>query len=235
MVRRRVSLLLPIVVLGVLVTPLSIGPAAVACAAAPAVTLHKVWIGGDSMAYQIQSMLQGNLRALGVSNTWALCKSSSGIVRTDFFNWPAHLGAALRAVHPQAVVFMVGTNDGQDMTINGSVSPFRSVAWRREYSKRVAAMMQTMMKYGARRVYWVGMPIMRSAAFGQRMALLNSIFRAQAAAHPGVTYVDAWKLFSSASGAFVPTWRSADGIHFSMSGVRRLAGAVAGLVRRDWF
>ena len=79
------------------------------------------------------------------------------------------------------------------------------------------------------------MPIMKIASFGQKMALLNAIFRAQAGAHPGFTYVDAWKLFSSSTGAYVGKWRSADGMHFNMAGVNRLVGAVVPLVRRDWF
>jgi lysophospholipase L1-like esterase len=66
------------------------------------------------------------------------------------------------------------------------------------------------------------------------MAILNAIFRSQAGAHSGVTYLDAWKLFASSRGAYVGAWRSADGMHFNMAGVSRLAGAVVPLIKRDW-
>lgn len=209
-------------------------PARVASAAAPA-ALKKVWIGGDSMAYQIQATLTAGVRKLGVPKVGSLCKSSSGLVRPDFFNWPARLKSALAGFHPQAVVFMIGTNDGQGMRVGSATYAFGTAAWKREYTKRVKAIMDAMRSAGATRVYWIGMPIMRSAAFGRKMAILNAIFRSQAGAHPGVAYLDAWRLFSSSEGAYVGTWRSADGMHFNMAGVSRLAGAVVPLIRRDWF
>lgn len=187
------------------------------------------------MAYQIQATLTSRLRALGVAKVTALGKSSSGLVRPDFFNWPVHLKSALAGLHPQAVIFMVGTNDGQGMTVGGAPLAFGTAAWKKEYTRRVKAMMDTMRSAGVTRVYWIGMPIMRSAAFGKKMAVLNAVFRSQAGAHPGITYVDAWKLFSSTAGTYVAQWRSADGMHFNMVGVSRLVAAVAQLVRRDWF
>ena len=203
-------------------------------AAQTRLSLTRLWVGGDSMAYQIAPTLCAEARKLGVGRCSSLCKSSSGVVRPDFYSWPGHLPVAFRTFRPRAVVFMIGTNDGQGMRAGGSVYAFGSAGWKRVYNSRVAWMMKTMLANGVRRVYWIGMPIMRSATFGKRMALLNSVFKAQAAAHPGVVYVDAWRLFSSASGGFVSGWRSSDGIHFNMTGVHRLCDAVLRLVRRDF-
>jgi uncharacterized protein len=211
------------------------GSSASAASAAAPQTLKRVWIGGDSMAYQIQATLTSRVHKLGVPKVTSLCKSSSGLVRPDFFNWPVRLRSAMAGFHPQAVVFMVGTNDGQGMRVGGATYAFGTTAWKKEYTKRVKRMMDAMRSGGATHVYWVGMPIMRSAEFGRRMAILNAIFRSQAGAHQGVTYLDAWKLFSSSRGAYVGAWRSADGMHFNMAGVSRLADAVVALVRRGWF
>jgi uncharacterized protein len=210
-------------------------PAGAATAASQATSLVKAWIGGDSSAYQIQFTLAVRLKGLGVSKVVPAGKSVSGLARPDFYNWPVHLKSALAGLHPQAVVFMVGMNDGQSMTARGKALSFGTAAWKKEYTKRVKTMMDTMRSAGVTRVYWVGMPIMRSAAFGRKMAVLNAIFRSQAGAHPGVTYVDAWKLFASSTGAYVGKWRNADGMHFNMAGVNRLANAVMPLVKRDWF
>lgn len=198
------------------------------------IDMSRMWIGGDSMAYQIAPTLSTDARGLGVSRVVSLCKSSSGLVRPDFFNWPRRLPAALRSLRPQAIVFMVGTNDGQGMSVAGTVYPFGSSQWKRAYRTRVAGMMKAMLAGGAKRVYWIGMPIMRNPVFGRKMALLNGIFREQARAHPGVVYVDAWRLFSTAGGAYAPRWRSSDGIHFNMAGVRRLSDAVTRLLKRDF-
>jgi uncharacterized protein len=209
--------------------------AAKAVAAASRATLKKVWIGGDSMAYQIQFTLAARVHKLGVPKVTALGKSSSGLVRPDFFNWPVQLKKALTNFRPQAVIFMVGTNDGQGMRVGAATYAFGTAAWKKEYTKRVKTMMGTMRSAGVKYVYWIGMPIMKSAAFGRKMAILNAIFRSQAGSHPGVTYVDAWKLFSNSKKSYVAKWRSADGMHFNMAGVNRLVGAVVPLVKRDWF
>jgi peptidoglycan DL-endopeptidase LytF len=200
----------------------------------PRASLKKAWIGGDSAAYQIQFTLAARLKKLGVSKVVSAGKSISGLAPPDFYNWPVHLKSALASLHPQAVVFMVGMNDGQGMTAGGKTLLFGTAAWKKEYTKRVKTMMDAMRSAGVTRAYWIGMPIMRSASFGKKMALLNTIFRAQAAAHPDVTYVDAWKLFSSSKGTYVAKWRSADGMHFNIVGVNRLVSAVVTLVKRDW-
>lgn len=203
-------------------------------AASRAASLQRLWIGGDSMTYQIESTLAARVRELGVPKVVSLGKSSSGLVRPDFFNWPAQLKKALASFHPQAVVFMVGTNDAQGMRVGSATYTFATKPWIKEYTKRVKAMMDAMHSAGVKSVYWIGMPIMKSAAFGKKMAVLNAVFRAQASAHAGVTYVDAWKRFATAKGAYVAKWRSADGMHFNSAGVNRLVAGVVALVRRDW-
>ena len=40
--------------------------------------------------------------------------------------------------------------------------------------------MQTMLDGGARRIYWVGMPIMKESWRNSRMRLINKIFQKQA-------------------------------------------------------
>lgn len=201
----------------------------------PRAALGSLWIGGDSMAYQIQFALKDKVaNAFHPKAFWLRGKSISGIVRIDFYNWPAKLKVEMPKLRPKAVVFMIGTNDGQAMPVKGGAYRFGTTPWKRVYRARVGSMMSTMLHNGVRRVYWIGMPIMRSGAFGRKMALINSIFKAQAAAHPGVVYIDAWRLFSSSSGGYVGAWRSGDGMHFNMTGVYRLVNAVIKTMHRDW-
>jgi hypothetical protein len=211
----------------VLLTLVAVAVADPAAAAMP----RKVWIGGDSMAYQIRPTLDARLRAAGVVSVPWLCKSSSGLVRTDFLNWPNTARKQMRRHHPKVTVFMIGTNDGQGMTVNGRVYPFGSTGWKKYYRIRVAGVMKSMLGNGAQRVYWIGMPIMASSQFSKTMRVMNSIFRSEAKKRPAVTYIDAWKLFSSSSGRYVAKWRATDGIHFNMAGVNRLVSVVVKKVR----
>jgi hypothetical protein len=193
---------------------------------------RKAWIGGDSMAYQLRPTLEAKLRTQGVAAVPWLCKSSSGIVRTDFMNWPNAARTQMAKHTPEVTVFMIGTNDHQPITAKGKVYPFGTAGWKGIYRTRVAAIMKSMLSNGAERVYWIGMPIMGSSSFGGAMKTLNSIYRSEASRRGGhVTYVDAWKLFSSSGGGYVSSWRASDGIHFSMAGVERLADVIVAQMR----
>jgi len=218
----------------------SAGAASVSAATASSAVVdrgvpRKVWIGGDSMAAQICATVTSKLRASGVKLVPSLCKSSSGIVRTDFLNWPNAARGQMTKYKPQATVFMIGTNDHQNITAKGKVYQFGTDGWKSIYRTRVAAIMKAMLSNGAKRVYWIGMPIMADATFGNAMQVLNSIYKSEASKRSGqVTYIDAWKLFSSSGGAYVSGWRASDGIHFNMSGVKRLAGVVVAKVKKDF-
>jgi hypothetical protein len=194
----------------------------------------KVWIGGDSMAYQIRPTLESKLRAGGAASVPWLCKSSSGIVRTDFMNWPNAARTQMKKFKPKATIFMIGTNDHQDITAKGHVYGFGTSGWKSIYRTRVAAITKAMLSNGAERVYWIGMPIMASSSFGRAMKVLNAIYRSEASKRPQVTYIDAWKLFSDAGGRYVAAWRDSDGMHFNMTGVDRLAGFVVTRIRKDF-
>lgn len=205
--------------------------------AADAANKHKMparlWLGSDSMAYQINSTLGAKARHAGVHSYKSFCKSITGLARPDFFNWFKKLKSEMRSHHPQTVVFMIGTNDAQNMTRDGKIYVFKTTAWKKLYRHRVAAAMHIMLSNGVKRIYWVGMPIMRSSGFSARMKLLNRIFKAAVAKHAEASYIDAWRLFSDSHGHFVSSWRSSgDGIHFNMAGVSRMTKAIIAAIRR---
>jgi lysophospholipase L1-like esterase len=75
---------------------------------------------------------------------------------------------------------------------------------------------------------------MRSAAFSHVMSAINEVAKAEVGRHKIARFVDSWKLFSTASGAFDPRWRQTDGIHFNIDGQNRLATAVLNAVKADW-
>ena len=89
-----------------------------------------------------------------------------------------------------------------------------------------------------RRVFWIGMPPMRTASYSETMKLVNGIYSSEAAKRPAVQYVDAWALFSGPGGAGtysqsiadetgkVVSMRLDDGIHLNVAGSQRLARLV---------
>ena len=97
---------------------------------------------------------------------------------------------------------------------------------------------------GVRRIYWVGQPIMPDPTYSRQIRVMNDIYRSEAAAHPGVEYVDAYSLFSNGSGGYsqylpdasgeMQQVREEDKEHLTYAGGLRLAQAVMALIKKDW-
>lgn len=193
----------------------------------------RIFISGDSMGGELGGELVSIIHSTGSAKTVSYYRVSSGLVRIDFFDWFAYLRKY--GSRYQAIVFMLGTNDAQSIAVpDGAPIKFGTARWKAAYRTRVGRAMDIMLDAGVRRVYWVGMPAMRSVNFNKDMTVINAAFRDEAEKRgPAVRYVDTMSLFS-VGGAFDPRWRQNDGVHFNIRGVRRLAEYVAGLVEKDW-
>ena len=111
------------------------------------------------------------------------------------------------------------------------------------YQKRVGRAMQILTR-GGRRAYWVGNPIMRDAGYRERIAMMDHLYEAEAAKHPGVTFISTWKLMANGQGTFAEylrddagdqvLMRAPDGIHLSRAGGDRMAQAPLDVVEKDW-
>ncbi len=151
----------------------------------------------------------------------------SGLARPDYYNWPAVLESELSEYHPQVVTILIGGNDAQNFLVNNEPVVFGTAQWHTIYSQRVALMMKETLKAGAK-MLWVGLPIMQDPTFAASMQMLNAIYKAQALAHPGVTFFPTWKLFSNAQGQYTAYLtngsgqtvlaRDPDGIHIAPPG-----------------
>ena len=204
-----------------------------------------LYIAGDSMM-GLPGMALTNL-----SNKTKLIKSqldyhiSSGLVRPDFFNWPAQLQAKARSFDPGAVAVMFGANDNQALqTSSGKVHQFGSDGWKKEYRKRVEDVIALLYQNGVRRVYWIGQPIMPEPSFNNQVKLMNDIYASVAEKTFGVEYIDAYKLLSNGSGEFsqylrdtngkLERVREQDGEHLTYAGGLRVAEAVMAAIKKEW-
>jgi len=204
-----------------------------ASAAAPL----RLFITGDSMIeFMAPKLLKGAGDAVdGESEV----KYGTGLVRDDFFDWPAHLRAELPKRDPEAVILMMGGNDGQGFTLaGGRVLKDGTPEWAAEYQRRATIMMRLVTEGGKRHVYWVGMPIAKSARLAKDYELINTALRNAAAAVPGAAYVDIWADFAPdgrytdfLDGKLV---RARDGVHLNRDGAALLTRKLQALLDADW-
>jgi hypothetical protein len=196
----------------------------------------RVLIVGDSDAGGLSPFLERELKADGLASVTTDYKVSSGFVRPDFFDWPAHLQATLPTSNAEIVVAVFGANDGQPY-LDMPTKPVDSPEWRAEYGKRISAAMD-LLSAGGRTVIWVGVPNGRDPSLTAALAVQNEVVTEQIAQHSGVIFVDTWRYFSGVNGSFptlvldprtgdyVETRKDSDGFHLNTVGEEILAAYV---------
>jgi hypothetical protein len=203
----------------------------------------RVVMFGDSMAGMPAISLRAMLKASAASMVVDY-KSSSGVSRPDFFDWPARVRAQKGRVRPDVVVMMFGANDWQPIRENGRTLLRGSREWDAAYRRRLGGMLDVARR-GDTVVYVVGQPISgRSAGYARHMHHINTLAYREALERPDVRYVSTWRLFATRSGAYSASLRTASGrlvrmrsgddIHFTGAGARRMAAFLRARIEADW-
>ncbi|MBI3433569.1 MAG: DUF459 domain-containing protein [Proteobacteria bacterium] len=117
---------------------------------------------------------------------------------------------------------------------------FRSEKWSEAYAKRIDDTVAALKSRGVA-IVWVGLPPIRGTRATGDMNFLNELFRARAE-RAGIVYVDLWDGFADENGRYVTQGadfegqtrrlRSADGVHFTKAGARKLAHYVEREIQR---
>lgn len=165
---------------------------------------------------------------------------SSGLVRDDFYDWPAQLPALVGEVKPSVLVIQIGANDRQQLVTPTGRLDFRTDPWFSAYGERVARLVSVAAETRVP-VIWVGLPAFRPQNMTADALRLNTIYRASIEKVNG-EFVDVWEGFVDQEGRFIVTGsdingqpvrlRGNDGINFTGPGKRKLAFYVEKSVRR---
>ncbi|CAM5775743.1 hypothetical protein LMIY3S_05178 [Labrys miyagiensis] len=215
-------------------------PAAPAPAPAvpPSLFVHVI---GDSLADQLAKGLTDVLDDRPDIAVVDDAKADTGLVRTDFFDWNKAV-SDLIAVNAQidAVVVLVGSNDRQAIRDSDTRLDPQSEEWEAAYRKRIEALIAPLKAKGIK-IFWLGLPPMRSDDLSAGMVRLNSLYREEVT-QAGGTYIDIWDGFVSGDGSYAASGtgldgqparlRRPDGVHFSEEGARIAAHFLEGDLRR---
>ena len=159
-------------------------------------------------------------------------KGDSGLVRRDVIDWPKAAEDYLKA-NPKVgyAVVMLGANDRQPIRDGDQTVDPLTDRWRELYRARVEALVKV---FDDRKIplVWVGTPPMRSESLTRDLGSINDIVR-DAVTKGGGTYVDVGPGFSDDRNHYTATGpdldgqnaklRTADGVHFTHAGARKLA------------
>jgi hypothetical protein len=198
---------------------------------APKAGKCKILIVGDSLGNNLAYGMQRQLESTPGIDLIIKSKASTGLSNAWFYNWPKKIKPFIDESDPDLVIIMLGTNDHQNMKIDGSVAEFGSKKWNAKYESEAGKLISQSIESGAY-VLWVGLPIMQSSYFASYMSLLNERSSNAVAENSGANYLNSWDYMADSRGKY-REWakvngrnqkiRGSDGIHFTWVGQNVLA------------
>lgn len=204
-------------------------------------TRYNVVVFGDSLGDGVWAGLYHALRKDKRFNVIRKSRVATGFVRKDYYDWSEGAREVAAETRIDIAVVIMGTNDRQTIVEDGARYALFEPKWRDVYQSRVDDFIATLKASGAR-IYWVGLPVMRSAVFERDMESFSGIFEKRAAEN-GVVFVPTHDLVADKDGNYSAygldasgrkrLLRAEDGIHFTMEGYELLARSVSRLIVGD--
>ncbi len=201
---------------------------------------HVIAVFGDSLARELWNGMRSAFRRNGRVKVLRYAKSATGLVRNDRYDWLStvrHVSARHRI---NTAVILIGGNDRQTMRTRSGTYRKLSDQWIEEYARRIDQLTRTLMQRGTR-VYWVGIPIVRSGRMARDFKRFNRIYQARARAN-GAYFIDTWNDFKSDDGGYTPFGRTLggryrklrddDGLHFTLAGAYVFGDLIARRISR---
>ena len=204
--------------------------------------LRTLLVTGDSMSTPLDSelgrMLAGeNVRVIRDPHL------GTGISKSFLVDWGQLSAGQVKRDHPDAVVVFIGANEGFPIAGPGGRQIQCCLAdWAAAYANRVRRMADTYRQKGAARVYWIGLPLPRSAARQRISRVVNEAV--DVATEPWrrqIRVVDTSAIFSPHGyrdampiDGTETIVRAPDGIHLNERGSRLLATMLLTQIRTDY-
>lgn len=198
-------------------------------------------IGASSMQLhfgaELERILTSSYRDVSVTR---FGKLGTGLVRPDYFDWPAKTKQLVDERRPDVVIAQFGGNDAQNIAVDGGMPlPFGTPGWDAELGRRVEDLVELVQSRGARFIM-VGMPMMRERRFSKRMQHVNEVIQ-RSVERSGGRFVATWDL-SGLNGKYKSSvtvegathlLRQSDGVHFTRAGAIYMARKVTERLERE--
>lgn len=200
----------------------------------------RIGVFGDSFGDGLWAALYNQLPRREAFQVLRFSQQATGFTRYRQTNLEERLAEQLAEGPVDVAVISFGANDTQGLWVNGKAAALLSPAWQDEVGARVTRYVEALKAQGAS-VVWIGLPVMRDAAYDRQVMGLNRFF-ARLMADLDVPFIDTRDLAAGAEGTYVTHLedeagnrflaRAGDGIHMSGKGYQRLTAALAGQLRQ---
>jgi uncharacterized protein len=199
-----------------------------------------VFVTGDSQAQFVGEILT-DLLPSDLFDVSVVARNATGLTNPEFFNWEINARQEIAARKPDAVVMVMGGNDGFNVLHEGTLYGPDDPNWQLEYARRAAVVMRELSSNGKRPVYWVPPPTARDPKFNEIYTTQNKAVEQAAAAVDGARYVDIYNTINRGrysdelkiDGRRVLA-RQSDGVHFSREGAVVPARLILRAMAKDY-
>jgi len=199
----------------------------------------RILVVGDFMAAHVAD----GLIALYADNPDFLVvkqvEAASGLVRDDYYNWPANIDVLITSHNPDMIIAALGSNDRQALRLGGQSFEYGGEMWISHYRDRVKLLINSFVqdeqgnaRQNKRILTWFGLPPFQKPQLSASALMLNSYFEEEIK-NVGGHFIDVWRGFVDNKGNFdfsgydgqgqLARLRTADGINFTASGRAKLA------------
>ena len=199
-----------------------------------------VFVTGDSQAEFIGQLLTDELPD-DLFDVEIAARNSTGLSNPQFFNWEINAHQEIAARNPDAVVMVIGGNDGFNLLVGDQLYGWQDPEWQVEYARRAAVVMRALGSGGKRPVYWVPPPTARDEEQNGIYAAQNRAVEDAAPAVPGARYVDIFNTINDGEYSDELTIdgdrvlaRQPDGIHFTREGAELPVRLILRAMARDY-
>jgi lysophospholipase L1-like esterase len=206
-------------------------------------SLKSLLVTGDSLGQPLDVQLARTLAGDGVVTTRDV-HLGTGISKTDIVDWGLLSTKQVKDSKPDAVVMFMGANEGFPFPAAGGASVACCTAeWAVTYARRARAMMDTYRRGGDARVYWLTLPMPRSAPRQKVARAVNAAIEVAAQPYRSqVRILDMNEVFTPGEHyrATMPVdgretlVRRPDGIHLNDAGARVTRDIVLARLRADF-
>jgi uncharacterized protein len=199
----------------------------------------EVFVTGDSQAEFIGQLLTDALPD-DLFDVEIAARNSTGLTNPEFFNWEINAQQEIAAREPDAVIMVIGGNDGFNVLVGDQLYGWQDPEWLTEYARRAAVVMRAL-GAGERPVYWVPPPTARDEEQNGIYETQNRAVEDAAAAVPGARYVDIFNTINDGEYSDELTIdgdrvlaRQPDGIHFTREGAELPVRLILRAMARDY-
>jgi hypothetical protein len=200
----------------------------------------EVLVTGDSEA-DLVGLKMADLDSGDLLTVDTVARNGTALTNPGFFNWELNAEQEMSSRDPDAVVMLIGANDGFNVTVDGQLYAPGTPEWEAEFARRVAVVMKTLSGDGKRPVYWVPPPTARDQTYNEIYRSQNRAVKRAAESVEGARYVDIFSTIGNGkysddievNGRKV-LGRQSDGIHFNREGAEVPAGLVLAAMAKDY-